>query len=112
MKKTFTVKAYEACDLTSDWTLIDYVETIFEAQENIRFDDLERREGWRQSQWYNHGRVNPFEHHEYAVIEWVGTAELEVDDDDDDYVPSFAELCDAVSDWEHGDYCEVYRFSN
>lgn len=108
MKKTFTVTVYEARDLTADWTLGDYYKTIFEAEEKIRFDDMERREHCRESQWYNHGRVNPFEHHDYAVIEWVGDAELEVEDEE--YEPSFYELRDAVNEWRDGEYYKKYEF--
>ena len=108
MKKKVTVKAYEAYDCTKDWRLDDLCKSIFEAEELIRFDDLERRESWRQSRWHNHGRVNPFEHHDYAVIELVGTAELEVEDDA--YEPSFYELFEAVESWQDGEDCKKDEF--
>lgn len=110
MKKMYTVKAYEAYDCTDDWRLGDLFKTIFEAAEKCRFSDLESRERWQQSRWYNHGRVNPFEHHDYAVIELVGTAELEVEDDD--YEPSFYELCEAVENWQDGEYFKKYEFED
>lgn len=110
MKKLVTVKVYEARDCTDDWQLHDMCKSIFEAEECIRFDDLERRESWRQSKWYNHGRVNPFEHHQYDVIERVGIAEVEVEDDDDE--PSFYELCEAVENWQDGEYCKPYEFED
>lgn len=106
----FTVNVYEAWDCTNDWRLHDMCKSIFEAEECIRFDDLERRESWRRSKWYNHGRVNPFEHHQYAVIERVGIAEVEVEDDDDE--PSFYELCEAVENWQDGEYFKKYEFED
>ena len=108
MKKTFCVTAYEAYDYTEDWRLGDLFETLFEAQEKIRFDDMERHEHWRQSQWYNHGCVNPFAHHEYAVLMWYGLPEIEVEDDY--YEPSFHELCEAVEEWEAGEFPIIYKF--
>lgn len=108
MKKTYTVTGYEACDLTAYLKLGDYTPTIFEAEEKIRSDDLERREYWRESQWYNHGRENSFKHHDYAVIECVGDAELEVEDEE--YEPSFYELRDAVNEWRDGEYYKKYEF--
>ena len=111
MKKSFTVKAYEAYDYTSGCQAsADLCDTISEAESRIYYDDAERRERWRQLKWYNHGRVNPFEHHDYAVIELVGTAELEVEDDN--YEPSFYELCEAVEDWQDGEYCQLYKFED
>ena len=110
MKKQFIVKAYEAYDYTNEWRLGDLCKTISEAESSIYFDDGERREKWRQSQWYNHGRIDPFEHHDYAVIELVGTAELEVEDDD--YEPTFYELCEAVEYWQDGEYCKPYEFED
>ena len=108
MKKTFTVTSYEAYDYTKEWRLGDLCKTISEAESRIYFDDGERREKWRQSQWYNHGRVDPFEHNDYAVIELVGDAEIEVEDED--YEPTFYELCDAVEDWRDGKYYKKYEF--
>lgn len=111
MKKSFKVKAYEAYDYTSECRAsADLCDTISEAESRIFFDDAERRESWRQSQWYNHGRANTFEHHEYAVIELIGTADIEVEDDD--YEPSFYELCEAVEDWRDGEYCKPYVFED
>lgn len=110
MKKSFKVKAYEAYDNTSEWRLGDLYKTISEAESSIYFDDGERREKWRQSQWYNHGKTNPFEHHDYTVIELVGNAELEVEDDD--YEPTFYELCEAVEDWQDGEYFKPYEFED
>ena len=111
MKKSFKVKAYEAYDYTNECRAsADLCETISDAESRIYFDDGERRERWRQSNWYNHGRVNPFEHHRYAVIELVSNVELEVEDDD--YEPSFYELCEAAEDWQDGEYFKEYEFED
>lgn len=108
MKKTYTVTSYKACDLSAYLKLGEYVKTISEAEEKIRSDDMERREYWRESKWYNHGRVNPFVHHDYAVIECVGDAELEVEDEE--YEPTFYELCEAVEEWREVEYYKKYKF--
>lgn len=108
MKKTYTVTAYKACDKTAYLKLGDYVQNIYEAEEKIRSDDMERREYWRKSKSYNHGRVNPFKHHDYAVIECVGDAELDVEYEE--YKPSFYELRDAVEEWREGEFHIKYKF--
>ena len=109
MKKLFTVNAYSAYDYTSNCMLTGGVlATIEECEIQIRIDDAERRERWRRSKWYNQGRVNPFEHHEYAVVELVGTAELDIEDEN--YEPSFYEICREVEDWRDGDYIKKYEF--
>lgn len=108
MKKTYTVTVYEACDLTAYLKLGEYVQSIAEAEEKIRSDDMERREYWRESKSYNYGRVPPFNHHDYAVIECVGDAELEAEDEE--YEPSFYELRDAVNEWRDGEYYKKYEF--
>lgn len=109
MKKTFNVTAFDAYDYTMECPVCsESCKTIEEAESEIETDDAERRERWRRSKWYNHGIANPFEHHEYGVIEMVGTAEIDVEDDD--YEPSFYELCEAVEDWQEGEYCKQYTF--
>lgn len=108
MKKLYSVTAYEAYDCTKDWRIGDLCKTISEAESSIYFDDAERLEKWRQSQWYNHGRVNPFEHHDYDILEWVGNAEIDVEYED--YEPSFYELCEAVEEWREGEYHKEYEF--
>ena len=70
-------------------------------------DDAERYERWRQSMFYN-DKATPFEHHEYSVIEMVGTVEIDVEDDEDE--PQYYELRKAVEDWQEGDYFQVYEF--
>lgn len=109
MKKTFTVTAFEAYDYTRECSVCsEYCKTIEEAESKIETDDAERRERWRRSKWYNHGKSNPFEHHEYGVIEMVGTAEIDVEDDDTE--PSYYELYKAVEDWQEGNYFLMYDF--
>ena len=109
MKKTFTVTAFDAYDYTRECPVCsEYCKTIADAESEIETDDAERRERWRRSNWYNHGRVNPFEHHEYGVIEMVGTAEIDVEDDETE--PSYYELREAVEDWQEGEYFRMYEF--
>ena len=45
------------------------------------------------------------------VDEQIGTAEWKLSDDDD-YEPSFYELCEAVEDWRSGEYCKKYLFDD
>lgn len=109
MKKTFTVTAFDAYDYTQECSVCsEYCKTITDAENKIEIDDAERRERWRRSIFCNHGKANPFEHHEYGVIEMVGTAEIDVEDDETE--PSYYELREAVEDWQEGDYfciCEL-----
>ena len=103
MKKTFTVTAFDAYDYTQECSVCsEYCKTIADAENKIETDDAERYERWRHSMFYNHGKTNPFEHHEYGVIEMVGTAEIDVEDDETE--PSYYELLEAVEDWQEGDY--------
>lgn len=109
MKKLYSVTAFDAYDYTRECPVCsEYCKTIEEAESEIETDDAERRERWRRSKWYNHGKANPFEHHEYGVIEMVGTAEIDVEDDDCE--PSYYELREAVEDWQEGDYFRIYEF--
>lgn len=109
MKKTFNITAFNAYDYTQECPVCDeYCKTIEDAENKIEMDDAERHERWRRSNWYNHGRVNPFEHHEYGVIEMVGTVEIDVEKDEDE--PSYYELCEAVEDWQEGVYSQIYEF--
>ena len=107
MKKTFKFTAYEVFDITSRRGLMDdYPEIIIEDPDKlIKEDDDSLREAWKRR-----GSSIPFKHHRYVISDIVYTAELDVGDDN--YVPSFDELCDAVIDWEYGDYCEVYKFND
>ena len=61
-----------------------------------------------KSMFYNNSKVNPFEHHEYDVIEMVGTAEIDVEDDEDELL--YYELRKAVEDWQEGGYFRIYEF--
>ena len=97
MKKKFTVTAYEAYDFTEDLRLGDLFETLFEAQEKIRFDDKERSRNSREYQWIYNGLVIPYKHHEYGVIKWFGDAEIDVENEEEE--PSFSNLCKAVEEW-------------
>ena len=107
MKKTFKFTAYEVFDITSGCRLMDdYLEIVKEDPEKlIKEDDDGLREAWKRR-----GSSRPFKHHRYVISDVEYTAELNVVDDN--YVPSFAELCDAVCNWEYGKYCEVYRFED
>lgn len=60
-------------------------------------------------QIYNSAR--PFEPHRYMIEELIGTAEWELSEDDD-YEPSFFELCEAADKWRSGDYHELYQFND
>ena len=108
MKKTFTVTAYEAYDFTEDLRLGDLFETLFEAQEKIRFDDKERSRNSREYQWLFLGLVTPYMHHDYGVIKWFGDAEIDVENEEEE--PSFSKLCEAVEEWQKGDYFQIYEF--
>ena len=107
MKKTFKFTAYEVFDITSGYRLMDdYHEIVKEdPYKLIKEDDNGLREAWKRR-----GSSRPFKHHRYIISDVVYTAELNVGDDN--YVPTFDELCDVVIDWEYGDYCEVYRFND
>ena len=77
---------------------------ILSQTQKIEMDDAERYERWRQSMFYN-DKATPFEHHEYSVIEMVGTIEIDVEDE-----PQYYELRKAVEDWQEGDYFRIYEF--
>lgn len=109
MKKTFNITAFDVYDYTQECSVCpEYCKTIADAENEIETDDAERHERWRHSMFYNHGKANPFEHHEYGVIEMVGTAEIDVEDDETE--PSYYELCEAVEDWQEGVYFQIYKF--
>lgn len=111
MKKTFTVKIYEAYDYTNErFVTSDYYKTIEEVESRIERDDAERRERWRRSIWRRLWRVNPFEHHEYHIYEWLGNAEIDVEDEEEE--PSFHELRKAVKVWHGGKGSKVYEFKD
>ena len=60
MKKTFTVAAFDAYDYTQECSVCsEYCKTIADAENEIETDDAERHERWRQSMFYNHGRLLP-----------------------------------------------------
>ena len=111
MKKTFTVKIYEAYDCTNEcYVTSEYYKTIEEVERRIKRDDAERRERWKRSIWHRLWRVNPFERHLYHIYEWVGDAEIDVEDEDEE--PSFYELRKAVKSWHCGKGSKEYEFKD
>lgn len=109
MKKTVAVKIYEVYDSTNElYVTADYYKTIAEAEIIIERDDAQRRERWRRNLWRRLRRVNPFEHHVYHIYEWVGNAEIDIADEEEE--PSFQELRKSVKAWRGGKGSKVYEF--
>ena len=105
--KRFEFTAYHVYDLMDEWTVTEFpLQTIETAKRFIKEEEAFRR---TKHQIYNSAR--PFEPHRYMIEEIIGTAEWELSEDDD-YEPSFFELCEAADKWRSGDYHEVYRFKD
>ena len=82
------------------------LQTIEAAENFIKLVETNRR---TKHQIYFSAR--PFEPHIYMIEELIGTAEAELSEDDD-YKPSFYELCEAAEDWRSGEYCKKYLFDD
>ena len=107
MFKKFEFKAYHVYDLTEGRTVTEFPLQTIEAAERFTKEEEDFRR--KKHQMYNSAR--PFEPHIYMVDEQIGTAEWELSDDDD-YEPSFYELCEAVDEWRSGEYCKEYQFDD
>ena len=111
MKKQFIVKAYEAFDLTKVCPVTDEpVESYDLAECAVNRDDAIYKKRCQNSKFRPYGRVVEYKRHDYVICRVVGKAELEVEDDD--YEPTFYELCEAVEDWQDGEYCKPYEFED
>ena len=107
MFKKFQVNAYHVYDLMDGWTVTEFpLQTIEAAKRFIKEREASR---FTKHQIYNSAR--PFEPHRYTIEEIIGTAEADLSEDDD-YEPSFYELCEAADEWRSGEYCKEYQFDD
>lgn len=107
MFKKFEFTAYHVYDLTEGWTVTEFPLQTIEAAERF----IKEREASRRTKHQIYSSARQFEPHIYTIEELIGTAEAELSEDDD-YEPSFYELCEAVDKWRSGKYFKVYKFDD
>ena len=103
MKKTFNVTIFVATGFPTDnfTAFIGAFPTSNEAETAVKEDDDKRVEEWNRR-----GRKTNFVHREYTVFEIIGNANVDVTNDDE--VPPFDKLLQAVHKFSGGEFFKVF----
>ena len=109
MKKKFIFEAYEAFDSTNACPVTDEpVESYDLAECAVICDDAIYKMRCQNSKFRPLRCSAEYRRHDYVICRVLGIAEIEVEDDN--YEPSFTELCEAAKSWRNS-HCEPFEFA-